>query len=349
MDAFKLAFETAIVGSLAFLWVGIAIDLLSPNFLTRLRSVVAGVNQSLIGAALFAAAYCIGSAVLPISAQLVNDEHWPLPGDSVRCLVVVEEERRLSLVDATLPNQSVRKTNSRDCDCSYWTLLRARNKATDNKTFLRSTPSPTLAVNNGMTRENRSPSTHTEEQKLLTLTQFELQETRALGQGVNKEELFRQLRERIIVLRGAVFSGFVLFLICLFGCIAPKHGQTFKWLRMLPGILLASALTIFVLRNGYQDLMNPSIFDIPVLEAVLGAITIFGGFLAVNGVKRGPFVRIRFLVLIALCAAISYGGWIWSEVLYDQQVINFSAVLETGAPSSTSGSPGAFYQASETP
>jgi len=136
MDVFKLAFETAIVGILAFLCVGIAIDLLSPNFLTRLRSTVAGVNQSLIGAALFAAAYCLGSAILPISAQLVNDEHWPLPGDSVRCLVVAEEERRLSLADATSPNQSVRKTNSRDCDCSYWTLLLGRNKATDNKTFL---------------------------------------------------------------------------------------------------------------------------------------------------------------------------------------------------------------------
>jgi len=59
MDAFKLAFETAIVGSLAFLWLGIAIELLWPNFLIRLRSILAGVNQSLIGAALFAAAYCI--------------------------------------------------------------------------------------------------------------------------------------------------------------------------------------------------------------------------------------------------------------------------------------------------
>ena len=77
-----------------------------------------------------------------------------------------------------------------------------------------------------------------------------------------------------------------------------------------------------------QDLMNPNIFDIPVLEAVLGAITAFGGFLALNGARRRPFLRIRFLVVIVLGAALSYGGWIWSEVLYDQQVISSSAVLE---------------------
>ncbi len=347
MDVFKLAFETTIVGISAFLWLGIAIDLISPNFLTRIRSTLAGVNQSLIGAVLLAAAYCLGSAILPISAQLVNDEHWPLPEDSVRCRVVVEEGKRLSLVNANLPNHSIPETYTNACGCSNWTRLRGGNQATGKKNSLQGAPFAALAVNHGTAKENSDQQTKVEEQKLLT--QFELQETRALGQGANKEELFRQLRERIVVLRGAVFNGFVLFLICLFGCMAPEQGQPFNWRRTFPGIMLACSLTVFVIHNGYQDLMNPNIFDIPVLEAVLGAITVFGGFLAVNGVRRCPFLRIRFLVVIALGAALSYGGWIWSEVLYDQQVISFSAVLETRPPASTSGSPETVYQASETP
>ena len=361
MDVFKLAFETTIVGISAFLWVGIAILLISPNFLTRIRSTLAGVNQSLIGAVLLAAAYCLGSAILPISAQLVNDEHWPLPEDSLRCRVVVEEGRRLSLVNTRLPNHSIPEADTNACACSYWTHLRGGDTATGKKNSLEGAPLAALAVNRGTAEENSDQQTKANEQRKL-LTKFELQETRALGQGANKEELFRQLRERIIVLRGAVFNGFVLFLICLFGCIAPEQGQPFNWRRTFPGIMLASCLTVFVIHSGYQDLMNPNIFDIPVLEAVLGTITVFGGFLAVNGVRHSPFLQIRFLVVIALAAALAYGGWIWSEVLYDQQVISFSAILEThpapstiqpgifsDPPAFTSGSPETVYQASKSP
>jgi hypothetical protein len=38
MDVFKLAFETTVVGVLAFLWIGVAIDLVSLNFLPRAKS-----------------------------------------------------------------------------------------------------------------------------------------------------------------------------------------------------------------------------------------------------------------------------------------------------------------------
>ena len=75
MDVFKLTFETTIVGISAFLWIGIAIDLIAPDFLARAKSVLAEANQTLAAAVLLSCAYCLGSAILPISGQHVNDEH----------------------------------------------------------------------------------------------------------------------------------------------------------------------------------------------------------------------------------------------------------------------------------
>jgi len=314
MDAFKLAFETTIVGIAAFLWLGVALDLISPTFLARLKSTLAGANQSLVGVALLATAYGLGSAILPISAQLVNDEHWPLPEDAIRCRVALEQESQLNLIKYTsLPSRAVAQS-SKACDCSLWNHV--------------------LAAVFARIKTNPQPEDDDEVRRKRILAQFGVMETRALGQGANREELFRQLRERMVVLRGAVFSGLILFLICLFGCIASKRDQPRKWWRTWLGIMLASALTILAIHNGLKDLLNPNIFDIPVLEAVLGAVGLFGICLAVRGVKRCAYLRVQFLLVIIFGAALSYGGWMWSEILYDQQVITSSALLVPRSESS---------------
>src|SRR5258708_36544747 len=81
MDVFKLAFETIVVGLLAFVWLGVATYLLSPDFLTDLLSrrlpVFATDNSTLLSVALLTLAYCLGSAFFPITTQFVNHEHWP--------------------------------------------------------------------------------------------------------------------------------------------------------------------------------------------------------------------------------------------------------------------------------
>lgn len=306
MDAFKLAFETTIVGIAAFLWLGIAIDLIAPTFLARMKTSLNGTNEKLVGVVLLAAAYGLGSAILPISAQLVNDEHWPLPEDAIRCRVAVEEERQLNLVKYTsLPNHAVAQTYSKACACSLWDRL------------------PAVRYVKGKI----NPESEDEIRRKRVLAEFDVLESRALGQGANREELFRQLRERMIVLRGAVFSGFILFLICLFGCIAPRRSQPLNRWRTLVGIMLASSFAIFVIYNGLEDIRSPNIFDIPILEAVLGVVSVFGGILAIRGVKHRPYLRVQFLLVIFCGAALSYGGWMWSEILYDQQVITSSAVL----------------------
>src|SRR5260370_42452661 len=86
------------------------------------------------------------------------------------------------------------------------------------------------------------------------LTLFQLQESTVLNQGSDKTERFRQLHERIVVLRGAVFSGFALFLICLFGCIAPVQGQPSSLKSSVSAILLAPLFLVFVIPNRLMHL-----------------------------------------------------------------------------------------------
>src|SRR5260370_30789134 len=109
MDVFKLAFETIVVGLLAFLWLGVATYLLSPDFLTDLLSrrlpAFAKDNATLLSVALLTLAYCLGSAILPIANQLVKDEHSPLSQSAVRCEVFTPQQRLLEPIQFTPPTK----------------------------------------------------------------------------------------------------------------------------------------------------------------------------------------------------------------------------------------------------
>src|SRR5690242_20221799 len=104
MDVFKLAFETTIVGLLAFVWVGVAVHLLFPDTLKAFLAWVAGPdakeNRALtgLGVGALTLAYCLGSAILPIANQLVNDEHWPLTENAIRCQVFEKQQEQLGTI-----------------------------------------------------------------------------------------------------------------------------------------------------------------------------------------------------------------------------------------------------------
>jgi hypothetical protein len=328
MDVFKLAFETTIVGLLAFLWLGTAIDLLCPSFFTQKLPPFVRDNPTLMGVGALSLAYCLGSAISPISGQLVNDEHWPLNLDAIRCWVSIEEDRRMSDTRAAIKllKEYESLNDLSHCHCSYWDIFFPPETA-HQRTF----KWPSWIQFN---QERQAIPEDTNREKILTM--FRLRESKLLSQGSDKTEVFRQLRERITVLRGAVFSGFILFLICLFGCITPVYHEPFQWRstqwkRRLWRALLVVCLFLFALYNAVQDLKHPNIFDMPVLEGVLGLVTLFGGVLVFYGVKPRPYLKVRFLLVVGCFFALAYGGWIWSEVIYDQQVINSYAVSQTVA------------------
>src|SRR6267143_3551774 len=253
MDVFKLAFETPVVGLLAFLWLGVATYLLFPDFLTDLlfRRVpeYAKDNQTLLGVGVLTLAYCLGSAVLPIANQLVNDEHWPLPENAIRCQVFTKQERQLEDIGYTVLPKYLSLNRLELFHCSYWAPILEGRIGQRIWTFVRLwAPFPT---------GNEDPTAKADEakkDKILSL--FQMLESKILNQGTDKAEQLRQLHERIVVLRGAVFSGFSFLLICVFAWIAPINGKAFPWKERVPGTLLAVLLTAFSVVNGFADLTH---------------------------------------------------------------------------------------------
>lgn len=326
MEVFKLAFETTIVGLLTFAWLGLATYILFPESLTGSVGWIDSRDldnyKTALGVGILTLAYCLGSAILPIAKQLVDDEHWPLNEDGVRCRVFVKQQSELK--NAGVLPRDIDYSPSKDLYCSHWSPIFTKGIGMGERVrrFRR------LAAPLPRDPEDEKEKNDRNERETI-LTHFQQQEAEILLQAPEKTELLRQLYERIVVLRGAVFSGFVLLLIYLSMYFARINGGTShwkRWIRPVCGIMLAAILTTFALLNGIDDLTH-GIFDIPVLESLLLVITIFGLVVVAKGTKT-PLLRAKRYALVALFfTGLSYGGWMWSEILYDQQVINCFAVL----------------------
>jgi hypothetical protein len=354
MDIFKLAFETTVVGLLAFLWIGLAAYLLFPAFVTALikEKIPAYSNQTLLGVIGFAGAYCLGSAILPIANQLVNDEHWPLTESAIRCQVFTGQEQLFENIGYTaLPrDKSLSLQNLQTIHCSYWAPVFAPTQTSELglKLIVIAKRIPLfvrlwLGFEDQTGKDHKTTAANCKQEQTPTrecdkfkqkriLALFQVEESAVLNQSADKMERLRQLHERIVVLRGAVFSGFLLLLICLFAFFAREAGQKGHGPRTVWGISLAAVFAAFVLLNGYRDLENQNIFDIPVLESLLAAITIFGVFLVCRGLQNRQFQRKLYLLVALFLAGLAYGGWMWSEIIYDQEVMSAFTVLQTETP-----------------
>jgi len=279
-------------------------------------------------------AYCLGSAILPIANQLVNDEHWPLPENAIRCLVFKQQQKRFgeirkefkSLDSAALPKErGLLPDRLEPRHCSSWGRAFGKDHIGER---VGGRVWRILLLLAGFPKDlEEADKSHKDE----ILTFFEQEESTVLNQISDKTEQLRQLRERIVVLRGAVFSGLVLLLICLFAFFARVPGYPSNWKRPRCGYLLAGWFTAFALVNGTRDLLNQDIFDIPVLESVMLVITIFGFNVVRRGVNSQLFRTKRCALIALFFTGLTYGGWMWSEVIYDKQVISIFAVLQSDA------------------
>lgn len=355
MDVFKLAFETTVVGLLTVGWLAVVTYLLFPNF--RLESLVESLPDSLqknltaMGLGALILTYCLGSAILPISSQLLNDEHWPINESAIRCQVFTHQQSDFLDIGLTaIPQDKAPGLNRpftlgdlNPRHCSYWApiftaekigfLERLRRFAwrwvgwpidpTDDET----------AQDRNTICQTRPKSTACDEFKAdRILTIFRQQETAVLSQAAERTESLRQLHERIVVLRGSIFSGFVLLLVCLFALFARVNGDSSRWVRPAFGGFLALVFTAFAGCNGYQDLVARNIFDIPVFEFLVMVITLFGLRLVFHRAKNQRFHSKRYVLITLFFTGLAYGGWMWSEVIYDQQVMSSYVVLQQNPP-----------------
>ena len=353
MDVFKLAFETTVVGLLTVGWLVVVTYLLFPNF--RLDSLGEFLPDSLqnnltaMGIGALILTYCLGSAVLPISSQLVNDEHWPLNESAIRCQVFTHQQSDFLDVGLNaIPQDKASNLNRpftlNDLEprhCSYWAPIFTREKVGFFERLRRfgvrwiGQPIDTdeTTQDRNSICQTRPKSTACDEFKAdRILTIFRQQETAVLSQAAERTESLRQLHERIVVLRGAIFSGFVLVLVFLFAFFARVNGAPSHWIRPAFGGVLALAFTVFAGCNGYQDLVNRNIFDIPVFECLVMVITLFGLRLVFHKAKNERFHSKRYLLITLFFTGLAYGGWMWSEIIYDQQVMSSYVILQQTPP-----------------
>jgi len=80
MDVIKLAFETVIIGLFALPWLWVMIDLVNPDLfsasgISRMTALIpTELRSPAIGLALFATVYLLGSMILPVAREFLNDK-----------------------------------------------------------------------------------------------------------------------------------------------------------------------------------------------------------------------------------------------------------------------------------
>ena len=355
MDIFKLAFDTTLVGLLTFLWLGLAIYFLFPDkveallFPAKQKPLPPDKQKALprlidsatsdkssnaaLGVGVLTLAYCLGSAIVPISNQFVNDEHWPLNENAIRCQVFLTQELNLrSVNESALPKaKGISLEDVQPRHCSYWAPLLHPDDTEKTHTAVRRFLKIWLQWSwPGGDNENEALDEHKREQ---ILTLFQQQEAAVLNLSRDSEntERLRQLHERTVVLRGFVFSLFNLCMMFIFALLDRVDGEASHLVKMVLGILLTIVFLAFAVSNGWHDFKRHDINDIPVLETFLAATSIFGLVVIIKGIKSPAFSMKRCLLLAVFAlffASLAYGGWMWSEVLYDQQVTSSFALLQ---------------------
>jgi hypothetical protein len=158
---------------------------------------------------------------------------------------------------------------------------------------------------------------------------FRLQEGKLLLQGQDRVDRLKQYFDQITVLRGAAFNGSVLLVVCAFGmCANLKVRWSGHPILKLAAYLPACVVIVVSLYWLYGHLStlniknNPNAFysHPPLTEFVFLLLGSAGALVVFKADEIKP--HFRTCVLAAVVTLISFGGWWWTEILYDTLVIH---------------------------
>jgi hypothetical protein len=310
VDALKFAFEILIVGVLALPWLATLLRMFpsdaasSLSLHTQMSIVPKQAQNAVILAAVIAFGYLIGSAVTRVSRNFFNDELWrSVPTeDQIRGAVYNEvycKEELLSKL--TLPSRVYSREAAGICP--------------DEDTLDKETP-----------KERKKIDIRVQEL-------FRLQESLLLLTGQDKVDRLKQYYDQITVLRGAAFNGFVLFVLCVFGSCGNLRAHWSKrpvlgLLSFLPALCLL-AYGLFSLWLHLYGKHESPYSDPPFAESVLLSLGFIGLFI-ISKADRA-ILYYRACLVAALVTAGSFGGWWWTEIMYDLQVIHSQPELQREA------------------
>ncbi len=332
MDALKFAFEILIVGALALPWLAMLIRAFSPvsaggdsehqfdSLRLSLSVIPADARPTVSLALLVATGYLLGSAVSRVSRSVFNDEllmNFPTE-DKIRAEVYYNEyctERLLG--DLSFP-EIVLHTSSNIPEA-----LCARDdgvaKPKDNERLLR-------LRKWGMARLIPDPFSRRVEEI------FSLQEGKLLLSGEDKVARLKQYYDQITVLRGASLNGAILFFLSVFGVLGGLRAR-WRWTRLLnaatfvPGLLI-TLYAAYSLWFHSREKLDVLFSEPPLAELVFLLLGVIGLFIVARA-RYAPYY-LPTAAVAAVLAIISFGGWWWTEVMYDLQVIHSVPRLELG-------------------
>jgi hypothetical protein len=330
MDALKFAFETTIVGLLALPWLASMLTFfLSRSQITKLpedKLLSMLFEPTALSIVVVTLAYFMGSAVLPVSTQLLDDQDMPIR--KIR-------EIRADLNDAHFAWFGV--------DSSLNASNTSLSKAVDqfSKECHEPTPGSSRLTSPKWWRPSQDVQTCWQRAKDL----FLIQEQLVLREGTERTDRIGRLHEQVIVLRGAVLNFFIFVSLCWFAYFSPEPHESIRaagaymamlfkslvsirafrshWLMLFKALMCLSlvGLLMFVsIRLGKPDVFHHDITDPPIMESVLFVLGLIGIWAFLKGVEKGshPFIALLFSFALMLLA---YGAWQWTEVLYTENVI----------------------------
>jgi hypothetical protein len=301
MEAFKLAFETVLVGALALPWLALMMVLVNPNISRTIGCLTKVVPKectpALAGVVAFSLAYLLGSAVSPVAREFLNDI------DVIG--IPTEEKIQTRIMEGPEGGQ----------------VLSSGVSKRGNLAILRDTWEQKRSI-------------------LATNATFRQQETTILLHGAEASERINRLHERLTVLTGATFSGFVLVLLCVFAWCGSYRGQAqtaglhsslrlraVRFATYLP--CLATILWGVVALLG--DWNKHDIDDPPIMELVLLILGFFG--LCITARKTVALPALRSGVLFAsFLTILSCGGYLCTEPSYVHEVLDSYAAMTSPQP-----------------
>jgi hypothetical protein len=301
MEAFKLAFETVLVGALALPWLALMMVLVNPKISRTIGHLTKLVPKecmpALAGVVAFSLAYLLGSAISPVAREFLNDiDAIGFPTEDKIQTLIMERPEGGQVLSSAVPKRG------------------------------------NLAVLRDTLEQKRSI--------LGTNATFRQQETTVLLHGAEASERINRLHERLTVLTGATFSGFVLVLLCVFAWCGSYRGQgeaarlhsslrlrAVQWATYLPCLATMLWGVVALLRDWNKH----DIDDPPIMELVLLILGFFG--LCITASKTVVLPALRSGMLFAsFLTILSCGGYLSTEPSYVHEVLDSYAVITSPQP-----------------
>ena len=285
MEVFKFAFETIIIGLLTLPWLCMAIHLMSPDLL-RWES-----ERSLLRTVRL-----IPGEVRPAVIGIVAFSITYILGSAIS--PVASQFLDGDFAGRVLPTEE-------SIQASVYERLNAAKAARTLASFT----TVTFRSNGGIAPEPTPTDPH---------ERFLLEESTVLLKSPKDFGRLTRLHERLSVLRGAAFNSFMLVLISIFSwCGAPRNLRFTRWLAFAP----PSMVVVLAAAVSTAEIYHAQIDRVPICEGVLMFLGIFGIVVVARRCACSPRVHGGALACAVFFAVLSYGGYLCTEVSYDEGVI----------------------------